>query len=192
MCGLTGVLTEHVPAAGALRGMSDSFLHRGPDDGDVWMDSDAGIAWGIAGLPSSISCLPATSACTRRVSVIDLAALTDLEFCERERENAWLTNGLGAENLGLIASQLDAPYVYIFTAGIFSGDKDVYNDFDEPDPISCYAKAKYYGECFVRQYVRKHYVVRVGWMMGGGLKRTRNLSRKSCNNSRMGKKNFLS
>jgi dTDP-4-dehydrorhamnose reductase len=100
-----------------------------------------------------------------------LAALTDLEFCEREQENAWLTNGLGAENLGLIASQLDVPYVYISTAGIFNGDKDAYNDFDEPNPTSYYAKAKYYGECFVRQYVRKHYVVRAGWMMGGGIKK---------------------
>lgn len=103
--------------------------------------------------------------------IINLAALTDLELCEREPENAWLTNGLGAENLGLIASQLDVPYIYISTAGIFNGDKDVYNDFDKPDPISCYAKAKYYGECFVRQYVRKHYVVRAGWMMGGGIKK---------------------
>ena len=103
--------------------------------------------------------------------IINLAALTDLELCERGPENTWLTNALGAENLGLIASQLDIPHVYISTAGIFSGDKDVYNDFDKPDPISCYAKAKYYGECFVRQYVRKHYIVRAGWMMGGGIKK---------------------
>ena len=103
--------------------------------------------------------------------IINLAALTDLELCERETENTWLTNALGAENLGLIASQLDVPHVYISTAGIFDGKQDVYNDFDEPDPISYYAKAKYYGECFVRQYVRKHYVVRAGWMMGGGIKK---------------------
>ena len=103
--------------------------------------------------------------------IINLAALTDLELCERQIENAWLTNGLGAENLGLIASRLDVPYVYISTAGIFNGDKEEYTDFDTPDPLSYYAKAKYYGECFVRQYVDKHYVVRAGWMMGGGIKK---------------------
>ena len=103
--------------------------------------------------------------------IINLAALTDLEYCEREKENAWLTNGLGAENIGIIAAQLDIPYVYISTAGVFNGDKDAYNDFDDPNPTSYYAKAKYYGECFVRQYVHKHYVVRAGWMMGGGIKK---------------------
>ena len=103
--------------------------------------------------------------------IMNLAALTDLECCENDTENTWLTNALGAENVGLIASQLDIPLVYIGTAGIFNGKQDEYNDFEEPDPLCCYARAKYYGEQFVRQYVRKHYVVRAGWMMGGGIKK---------------------
>lgn len=100
--------------------------------------------------------------------IINLAAITDLESCEREQENAWLTNALGAENLGLIANRLDVPYVYISTASIFGGEKEAYSDFDEPNPLSCYAKSKHYGEVFARQCVRKHYVLRAGWMMGGG------------------------
>ena len=100
--------------------------------------------------------------------IINLAALTDLEFCEKEQENSWLTNGLGAENLGLVASQLDVPYVYISTAGIFDGERDVYNDFHAPNPLSVYAQSKFYGEKYVRQNVKKHYVLRAGWMMGGG------------------------
>ena len=103
--------------------------------------------------------------------IINLAALTDLECCERDQENSWLTNALGAENLGLIANQLDVPYVYISTASIFGGDKEAYTDFDEPNPLSCYAKSKHSGELFVRQCVRKHYVLRAGWMMGGGVKK---------------------
>lgn len=100
--------------------------------------------------------------------VINLAALTDLEYCERDQENAWLTNALGAENLGLVANELDVPYVYISTAGIFGGEKDVYTDFDAPNPLSYYAKSKYAGEQWVRQSVARHYVFRAGWMMGGG------------------------
>ena len=50
--------------------------------------------------------------------IINLAALTDLEFCELNEENSWLTNALGAENLGLVANELNVPYVYISTAGI--------------------------------------------------------------------------
>lgn len=100
--------------------------------------------------------------------IINLAALTDLEFCESEQENSWLTNTLGAENLGLVANQLDVPYVYISTAGIFGGEKEFYTDFDTPNPLGYYAKSKYAGECWVRNTVPKHLVLRAGWMMGGG------------------------
>lgn len=100
--------------------------------------------------------------------IINLAALTDLEFCEKEQENSWLTNGLGAENLGLVANELDVPCVYISTAGIFGGERDLYNDFHAPNPLSVYAQSKYYGEQHVRNSVKKHFVLRAGWMMGGG------------------------
>lgn len=100
--------------------------------------------------------------------VINLAALTDLEYCERNTDNAWLTNALGAENLGLIANQLDVPYVYISTAGLFGGEKDTYTDFDQPNPLCYYAKSKAYGERWVCNTVPKHFVFRAGWMMGGG------------------------
>lgn len=100
--------------------------------------------------------------------IVNLAALTDLEFCETNGENSWLTNALGAENLGLVANELDVPYVYISTAGIFDGLIEVYNDFHAPNPLSIYAKSKYYGEQYVLQSVRKGYVIRAGWMMGGG------------------------
>jgi len=100
--------------------------------------------------------------------IINLAALTDLEECEKNVENSWLTNSLGCENLGLISNQLDIPYVYISTAGIFGGEMDVYNDYDEPNPLSAYAKSKYYAEKFVLNTVAKHFVFRAGWMMGGG------------------------
>ena len=100
--------------------------------------------------------------------IINLAAMTDLEECERESERAWATNALGAENLGLLATKYDATYVYVSTAGIFDGRKDVYSDYDTPNPAGCYAASKYYGECYVRQSVGKHFVIRGGWMMGGG------------------------
>lgn len=100
--------------------------------------------------------------------VMNLAALTDLEQCEREKENAWLTNGLGAENLALIANELDATCIYISTAGIFDGARDSYTDFDSPNPLSEYGRSKLHGERFVAASVRKHFVPRAGWMMGGG------------------------
>src|SRR5689334_23241108 len=100
--------------------------------------------------------------------IVNLAALTDMEFCERNAENAWLTNAFGAENLGVIANELRVPLVYISTAGIFGGEKAEFNDYDDPLPLSIYARSKYAGEKFCREYVARSYVVRAGWMMGGG------------------------
>lgn len=100
--------------------------------------------------------------------IINLAALTDMEQCERQQDDAWLTNAIGAENLGLLSNELDVPLVHISTAGIFGGEKDAYNDFDTVNPLSIYAKSKFAGELFVREHVRRYYVVRAGWMMGGG------------------------
>jgi dTDP-4-dehydrorhamnose reductase len=100
--------------------------------------------------------------------ILNLAALTDLEYCERNQENAWLTNALGAENIALIANRINVPLVYISTAGIVDGSQEIYNDYGTHNPLSVYGKSKYAGELAVQTMVRRHFVFRAGWMMGGG------------------------
>lgn len=100
--------------------------------------------------------------------IVNLAALTDLEYCELNEEDSWLTNALGMENIALIANKLDVPLIYVSTAGIVDGKQDVYNDFGVHNPLSIYAKSKYEGEIVVRSTVKKHFIFRAGWMMGGG------------------------
>jgi len=123
--------------------------------------------------------------------LINLAALTDLEYCERNPENAWLTNALGAENLALIAAKLQVPTVYISTAGIFDGRQDLYNDFDTPNPLGIYAKSKYYGELFVQKHLREHFVFRAGWMMGGGEQKDKKFINKIYQQLKAGKKEIF-
>lgn len=103
--------------------------------------------------------------------IINLAALTDLEYCENNVEETYRTNGLGAENMALVAQKLNAVHIYISTAGIFDGRQEYYNDFDRPNPLSIYAKGKYHGELAIERMLDKYYVFRAGWMMGGGLKK---------------------
>jgi len=103
--------------------------------------------------------------------LINLAALTSLEYCERNPEEAYVTNGLGQENACLLAQKLDIPVVFISTAGIFDGLKEFYHDFDTPNPLSIYGKSKYHGELITLQKCAKSFVFRAGWMMGGGIKK---------------------
>jgi dTDP-4-dehydrorhamnose reductase len=123
--------------------------------------------------------------------IMNLAALTDLEYCERNPENAWLTNALGAENLALISKKLDVPHVYISTAGIFAGEKEFFNDFDDPCPLSVYAKSKYYGEEFVQKYLEKFFIFRAGWMMGGGPNKDKKFINKIYKQIKAGKKELF-
>lgn len=100
--------------------------------------------------------------------IINLAALTDLEYCESFPIEAWKTNTMGAENTCTIANEFDAVHIYISTAGIFDGEKECeYDDYDQPNPLSIYGKTKYYGEQYCLANSNRGYVFRAGWMMGG-------------------------
>lgn len=123
--------------------------------------------------------------------IINLAALTSLEYCEKNPENSWLTNALGPENIGLVANELDIPVVYISTAGIFDGKQEYYNDFDSPNPLGIYAKSKYDGELFTLRHVRKHYIFRAGWMMGSGVTKDKKFVNKIYKQIKDGKKELF-
>jgi len=101
--------------------------------------------------------------------ILHLAAETDLERCETDRDRAYLTNALGTQNVALVAAELERPLVYISTAGVFDGEKgdEPYTEFDRPNPINAYGGSKYEGELIVRETVARHYIVRAGWMIGG-------------------------
>jgi dTDP-4-dehydrorhamnose reductase len=97
-----------------------------------------------------------------------LGAYTDLEFCEQNVDDTYNTNTLAVENAVFIANQLDIPVLYISTAGIFDGKKNLYDEWDVPNPLGHYARAKYAGERFVIENANRYLVCRAGWMMGAG------------------------
>ena len=92
-----------------------------------------------------------------------LGAFTDLEYCELNVDETYRTNALSVENACYIANELNIPLLYISTAGIFDGNKELYDDWDLPNPLGHYARSKYAGELFVKENVRKHLICRAGW-----------------------------
>lgn len=97
-----------------------------------------------------------------------IGAYTDLEYCELHPEDTYMTNTTSVENAVYIANDLDIPILFISTAGIFDGGKEVYDDWDIPNPLGNYARSKYAGEVFVQQHAKRYLVCRAGWMMGAG------------------------
>jgi dTDP-4-dehydrorhamnose reductase len=97
-----------------------------------------------------------------------LGAYTDLEFCEKNVDDTYMTNTIAVENAVHIANELDIPLLYICTAGIFDGKKELYDDWDLPNPLGHYARSKYMGERYVIEHAKRYFICRAGWMMGGG------------------------
>lgn len=97
-----------------------------------------------------------------------IGAYTDLEFCELNVDDTYLTNTISVENAVNIANDLNIPLLYISTAGIFDGKKDLYDDWDLPNPLGHYARSKYMGERYVIEHANRYIICRAGWMMGGG------------------------
>jgi dTDP-4-dehydrorhamnose reductase len=117
-----------------------------------------------------------------------LGAYTDLEYCEIHPDDTYRTNTIAVENAVFIANELRIPLLYISTAGIFDGKKDVYDDWDLPNPMGHYSRSKYAGELFVKENVERHLVCRAGWMMGGGPRKDKKFVQKIMKQLKDGKK----
>jgi len=117
-----------------------------------------------------------------------LGAYTDLEFCELNFDDTYMTNTLSVENAVYIANQLKIPLLYISTAGIFDGKKEVYDDWDIPNPLGVYARSKFMGERFVIENANRYLICRAGWMMGAGPRKDKKFIQKIMKQLKEGKK----
>tara|TARA_Y100001970_G_scaffold15871_1_gene17884 strand:+ start:70132 stop:71019 length:888 start_codon:yes stop_codon:yes gene_type:complete len=117
-----------------------------------------------------------------------IGAYTDLEYCETHKEDAYTTNTKSVETAVKIANELSIPLLYISTAGIFDGQKQTYNEEDQPNPIGHYAKSKYLGERYVIENCQDYLICRAGWMMGGGPNKDKKFIQKIMKQIQSGKK----
>jgi dTDP-4-dehydrorhamnose reductase len=120
-----------------------------------------------------------------------LGAFTDLEYCEENVDDTYMTNTISVENAVYIANNLNIPLLYISTAGIFDGKQDTYDDWDFPNPLGHYARSKYAGEVFVEKNIQKHLICRAGWMMGAGPKKDKKFVQKIMQQIKDGKKELF-
>lgn len=103
--------------------------------------------------------------------VLHLAAATDVDRCEQQPEQAYHTNAIGTQNVALACQAARAVLAYISTAGVFGGDKpEPYTEFDSPAPVNVYGHSKLAGEQIVTSLLDRFYIIRAGWMIGGGEK----------------------
>ena len=100
--------------------------------------------------------------------IVHLAAMTDVDGCERDPKAADAVNSLGTRNVAEAAEDTGARVIYVSTNYVFDGTKiEEYAEEDRPAPLNAYGRSKLAGESEVLGRGR-NLVVRTSWVFGGG------------------------
>lgn len=101
--------------------------------------------------------------------IINCAAHTNVDKCEEQWDLAYKINAIGPRNLSIAATEADAKMIHVSTDYVFEGNGTrPYTEFDAPNPVSAYGKTKLEGENFVKEFARKHFILRTAWLYGDG------------------------
>jgi dTDP-4-dehydrorhamnose reductase len=101
--------------------------------------------------------------------IVNAAAVTDVDWCEEHREEAWHVNVVGVENLVEAAKKVGAKLIHASTDYVFDGRSGPYSEQDRPAPLSYYGKTKLAGENAVRISGIPHAIVRTVVLFGYGI-----------------------
>ncbi len=85
--------------------------------------------------------------------LLHLAAYTNVDGAEKEKEKVWKVNVEGTRNLFDSAISKKKKMIYISTDFVFDGKKPPFFEDSETNPLSYYAKTKFEGEKIVRDNV---------------------------------------
>lgn len=108
--------------------------------------------------------------------IINCAAFTAVDLCEKQEDTAYKANAIGPKNLALAANQTGSKLVHISTDYVFDGEgiKDEvgnirpYYEYDMTNPQSIYGKTKLAGEQFVIENTEMYFIIRTAWLYGKG------------------------
>ncbi|MBN2363120.1 dTDP-4-dehydrorhamnose reductase [candidate division WOR-3 bacterium] len=114
---------------------------------------------------------------TRADMIVHSAALTDVDYCQNNPQEAMRVNLIGTENLFPYAE--NKRFLFFSTDYVFDGKSErPYTETDKPNPISVYGKSKYAAEKAVNAALSDFVIVRTSWLLsnsGGFLKKISNL-----------------
>ena len=98
--------------------------------------------------------------------VVHMAAYTNVNLAETEKDLAAKINVEGTKNIAEICSKKDIPIVYISTDYVFDGEKgSPYEPNDTANPLNHYGLTKLQGEEAIKA-CKKHYIARTSLLYG--------------------------
>ncbi len=101
--------------------------------------------------------------------ILNAAAMTNVDACEREREQAWKMNVTAVENLVESCRRIDAKLVHVSTDYVFDGKTGNYSEDDRVNPVNYYGKTKLAGENVIISSEIEYSILRTIVVYGFGI-----------------------
>lgn len=98
--------------------------------------------------------------------VINSAAYTDVDGCEKNKRHAFNVNGKAVKVIAEACKKNNTPLLHISTDYVFDGKKKGYKENDKTNPINIYGKSKELGEKCLTETLDRHYLIRTSWLFG--------------------------
>lgn len=98
--------------------------------------------------------------------VVHAAALTNVDECEKNQDMADAINTQGTKNIAETVKKIGSKFMYISTDYVFDGEKGLYTEQDEVNPINYYGVTKLKGEEVVKNIVDDCIIVRTSVIFG--------------------------
>ncbi|MFZ2413576.1 MAG: dTDP-4-dehydrorhamnose reductase [Candidatus Cryosericum sp.] len=99
--------------------------------------------------------------------VINCAAQSSVDACEKDRDQAYRINVLGARNIAHAAYKVAAKVVHFSTDYVFDGTAErPYAEWDVPNPINWYGRTKLMSEQAVARANPDSLILRVAYVYG--------------------------
>jgi dTDP-4-dehydrorhamnose reductase len=100
-------------------------------------------------------------------AIVNAAAMTNVDGCERDPEGAFVANALGVRSLAIAARRTGAHVVHVSTDYVFDGAQSrPYDEWDAVHPISEYGRSKLGGELEVERHAPSFAIARTSWVFG--------------------------
>lgn len=98
--------------------------------------------------------------------VIHSAAISQIDFCEKNKDIAWSVNVDGTKNIAVASAKISAKIIYLSSDFVFDGVEGMYAENDAPKPVSFYGNTKLEAEKIIQNYAGKWAIVRTVLVYG--------------------------
>ena len=98
--------------------------------------------------------------------IVNAAAMTNVDECEKERDLAWRINVSGVENLIDASKRDNVKLFHVSTDYVFDGKAGPYDENARPEPLSHYGKSKLASENALRVSGMEYFIARTMVLYG--------------------------